>query len=153
MRALCACMYIHSNPTFETFPKIEFLQFFYRSVLVFAEYFVFHQLNPLHGPLCYSIIAPFLFENNDVGGAAPTGNAPTTSGPWTILLPTYMRLILEVWPYFGLNTTREETAIIYSSIIEAQLLDRTLSWFTKSSLNTILDISHPNHRSVTKRIM
>ena len=36
------------------------------------------------------------FENEDVVGAAPTGDAPTTSELLTILLPTKVRLILEV---------------------------------------------------------
>ena len=35
-------------------------------------------------------------ENEDVVGAAPTGDAPTTSEWSTILLPTKVRLILEV---------------------------------------------------------
>ena len=34
-------------------------------------------------------------ENEDVVGAAPTGDAPTTSEWSTILLPTKVRLILE----------------------------------------------------------
>ena len=34
-------------------------------------------------------------ENEDVVGAAPTGDAPTTSEGSTILLPTKVRLILE----------------------------------------------------------
>ena len=36
-------------------------------------------------------------KNEDVVGAAPTGDAPTTSEWWTILLPTRVRLILETW--------------------------------------------------------
>ena len=36
-------------------------------------------------------------ENEDVVGAAPTGNAPTTSEWSTILLPTKVQLILETW--------------------------------------------------------
>ena len=36
-------------------------------------------------------------ENEDVVGAAPTGDAPTTSEWSTILLPTKVRLILETW--------------------------------------------------------
>ena len=41
-------------------------------------------------------------ENEDVVGAAPTGDAPTTS-KWSsaTLLPTKVQLILEVWPYLG----------------------------------------------------
>ena len=38
-------------------------------------------------------------ENEDVVGAAPTGDAPTTSEWSTILLPTKVRLILETWRY------------------------------------------------------
>ena len=36
-------------------------------------------------------------ENEDVVGAAPTGDAPTISELSTILLPTKVRLILETW--------------------------------------------------------
>ena len=36
------------------------------------------------------------FKNEDVVGAGPTGDAPTTSELSTILLPTKVRLILEV---------------------------------------------------------
>ena len=35
-------------------------------------------------------------QDEDVVGAAPTGDAPTTSELSTILLPTKVRLILEV---------------------------------------------------------
>ena len=38
-------------------------------------------------------------ENEDVVGAAPTGDAPITSEWSTILLPTKVRLILEVLRY------------------------------------------------------
>ena len=38
-------------------------------------------------------------ENEDVVGAAPTGDAPTTSEWSTILLPTWVHLILEVLRY------------------------------------------------------
>ena len=44
-----------------------------------------------------SIIARCLIENEDVAGAAPTGEASTTSKWSTILLPTQVRLIIEVW--------------------------------------------------------
>ena len=37
-------------------------------------------------------------ENEDVVGAAPTGDAPTTSEWSTIPLPTQVCLILETWP-------------------------------------------------------
>ena len=36
-------------------------------------------------------------ENEDVVGAAPSGDAPATSEWSTILLPTKVRTILEVW--------------------------------------------------------
>ena len=38
-------------------------------------------------------------ENEDVVGAAPTGDAPTTSEWSTILLTFKVRLILEIWRY------------------------------------------------------
>ena len=38
-------------------------------------------------------------ENEDVVGAAPTGDAPTTSEWSAILLPSKVRLILENWRY------------------------------------------------------
>ena len=42
--------------------------------------------------------AKCLVDNEDVVGAAPTGDdAPTTSELSTILLPTKVRLILETW--------------------------------------------------------
>ena len=40
-------------------------------------------------------------ENEDIVGAAPTGDAPTTSEWSTILLPNKVRLILETWRYWG----------------------------------------------------
>ena len=42
-------------------------------------------------------------ENEDVVGAAPTGDAPTTSEWSTIVLPTKVRLILEVLWYISKN--------------------------------------------------
>ena len=39
-------------------------------------------------------------ENEDVVGAAPTGDAPTTSEWSTVLLPTKVQLILEVYSNF-----------------------------------------------------
>ena len=43
--------------------------------------------------------------NEDVVGAAPTGDVPTTSEWSTILLPTKVRLILETWRYVFLTLT------------------------------------------------
>ena len=43
-----------------------------------------------------SIEAIYQVENEDVVGAAPTGGVPTTSEGPTSLLPTKVRLILEV---------------------------------------------------------
>ena len=45
-----------------------------------------------------SIEASNKAENEDVVGAAPTGDAPTTSEWSTSLLPTKVWLILDVWP-------------------------------------------------------
>ena len=46
-----------------------------------------------------SLKARYKLENEDVVGAAPTGDAPTTSEWSTILLPTKVPLILEVLQY------------------------------------------------------
>ena len=46
-----------------------------------------------------SFEARCLVENEDVVGAAPTDDAPTTSEWSTILLPTKMRLILKILRY------------------------------------------------------
>ena len=66
-----------------------------------------HQIQTMK---CFSSWLPVVFahyieakcwvENEDVVGAKPTGNAPTTSHEWsTIELPTKVRLILETWRY------------------------------------------------------
>ena len=49
-----------------------------------------------------SIKARCEVKNEDVVGAAPTGDAPTTSEWSTILLATKVRLILEVWQWLSL---------------------------------------------------
>ena len=46
-----------------------------------------------------SIEARYLVDNEDVVGAAKTGNAQTTPGWSTILLPPKVRLILGIWRY------------------------------------------------------
>ena len=50
-----------------------------------------------------SIEARCWVENEDVVGAVPTGDAPTTSEWSTILLPIKARLILEVLWYFPMS--------------------------------------------------
>ena len=55
---------------------------------------------PLAVVFAQSIEAMCWVENEDVVGAAPTGDAPTTSELSTILLPTKVRLILEVLRYY-----------------------------------------------------
>ena len=46
-------------------------------------------------------------RDEDVVGAAPTGDAPTTSEWSTILLPTKVRLILEVLRYINNSVTNQ----------------------------------------------
>ena len=53
--------------------------------------------NVSHLILQLSLKCEILSENEDVVGAAPTGDVPTTSEWSTILLPTNMCLTLEVW--------------------------------------------------------
>ena len=49
-------------------------------------------------------------ENEDVVGAAPTGDAPTTSERSTILLPTKVRLILEILRYIWFRISSQAKA-------------------------------------------
>ena len=55
--------------------------------------------SPLAVVFVQSIEARCYVENEDVVGAAPTGDAPTISEWSPILLPTKVHLILEVWQY------------------------------------------------------
>ena len=45
-------------------------------------------------------------NNEDVVGAAPTGDAPTTSEWSTILLPIKLWLTLEIWPFISYMTSQ-----------------------------------------------
>ena len=54
--------------------------------------------------LVQTILDRCYVENEDVDGAAPTGDAPTSSEWSTRSLPTTMHLILEVWRYVFLWT-------------------------------------------------
>ena len=59
------------------------------------------------------IEARCLVKKQDVVGAAPTGDAPTTSEESTMLLSTKTRLILEIWGYRLLSG---ETLVINNDI-------------------------------------
>ena len=50
-------------------------------------------------------------KNEDVVGAAPTGDAPTTSKWSTILLPTKVRLILNVLRYYNVSQSTSRAPI------------------------------------------
>ena len=54
-------------------------------------------------------------ENEDVVAAAPTGDAPTTSEWSTILLPTKVRLILEVLQYLCFTKDNKVFSILFSA--------------------------------------
>ena len=58
-----------------------------------------------------SIEARFLVENEDVVGAAPTGDAPTTSEWLTTLFPTKVCLNLEVWRYIERSTIALKSSV------------------------------------------
>ena len=55
-------------------------------------------------------------ENEDVVGAALTGDAPTTSEWSTILLPIKVRLILETWWYLWHTPAHNE--LVYEWLIK-----------------------------------
>ena len=66
---------------------LEFLRQLQIAAVVFAQF----------------IEAIWWVENEDVVGAAPIGDAPTTSEWWTILLPTDVRIIIRGLPEFSPN--------------------------------------------------
>ena len=90
-----------------------------------------------------SIEARLYVENEDVVGAAPTGGAPTTSEWSTILLPTKVNLILEVWRYAPVNKaiigtdnglSSQYTIILFDIIITIYIntvWSRNISWYNK----------------------
>ena len=75
-----------------------------RTMIELNTHTVTHQIHKLD---CFSSRLAFVIaqsnearcsvENEDVVGAAPTGDAPTTSEWSTISLPTNVRLILDTW--------------------------------------------------------
>ena len=106
-----------------------------------------------------SIEARYYAENEDVVGAAPTGAAPTTSEWSTILLPSRVRLILEVLrylqffhqfltihtgtasqylPYILIGNTNMK--LHYVSFLLTEISGNTSSWRTGIRLSYIANI-------------
>ena len=54
-------------------------------------------------------------------GAAPTGDAPTTSEWSTILLPTKMQLILEVWGHIIFSCDQAALQMVFSVCLSVRL--------------------------------
>ena len=65
-----------------------------------------------------------MLSQPDVVGAAPTGDAPTTSERSTILLPAKVRPILEVWRYdrFRFGCPHIRLAYEHSSALQMHFL-------------------------------
>ena len=79
-----------------------------------------------------------LIENEDVVGTAPTGDAPTTSEWSTILLPTKVRLILEILRYYNF------------SIAEVSCVCSDKSWCPLATVH--IDSNYPNLRQISTRL-
>ena len=79
-----------------------------------------------------SIEARCEVDNEDVVGAAPTGDAPTTSEWSTILLPTKVRLILE--------TLRYEWIMWHYSICEMTITTYSLWFFFSNEPSSIISL-------------
>ena len=62
-------------------------------------------------------------ENEDVVGAAPTGDAPTTSEWSTIKLPTKVHLILETWRYIRVFTHKELSYLTLLGVFFVRILE------------------------------
>ena len=77
-------------------------------------------------------------ENEDVVGAAPTGDAPTTSELSTILLPTKVRLILEILRYYLMRYSTWSLLAGLQTIVvlkpDHSMENRPFLWLPMSSL-------------------
>ena len=80
-----------------------------------------------------SIEARCLVENEDVFGAAPTGVALTKSEWSTILLPTIVQLILEVWRYFSCLRLVPVNFFIGWMVCRIQLMDPVTKYIFHNS--------------------
>ena len=101
--------------------------------------------------------------NEDVVGAAPTGGAPTSSEWLTIVLPTKVRLILDIWRYsymwkhhytindwvFTLFDSRVWIRMFYSIHIHVSFCIGLLM-VTQSRVNTYV-LFHPYIRFILHR--
>ena len=102
------------------------------SILSLNRWYKVHQISKFK---CFSSRFAIVFvqsiearcdvENEDVVGAAPTGDAPTTSEWSTIVLPTKVRLILEVWRY--INFQPQEKYLRYWVYSRLSLWNSTVS--------------------------
>ena len=92
--------------------------------------------------LCPIQWSQVLTENEDVVGAAPTGDAPATSEWSTILLPTKVRLILETWRYY------QHTPYKYCCIPNTEIKDKHNVILTIHLLHLYIIYSIDTHVSV-----
>ena len=74
-------------------------------------------------------LKPDEVENEDVVGAAPTGDAPTTSEWSTILLPTRVRLILKTLRYTQICCMKKQSCESFFCIshIECKIAEAKIS--------------------------
>ena len=87
-----------------------------------------------------SVEAMNSFENEDVVGAAPVGDAPTTSEWWTILLSTKVRLIIELMVDWSMkmNVTHMVLLSGWSFIISIYRASTTLCLCLSLAGNTLV---------------
>ena len=99
-------------------------------------------------PLSQSIKAMRSVDNEDVVGAAPTGDAPTTSEWSAMLLPTEVRLILENWRYIPFTQVYRRITGFSSGHPELPLLTVRMLQFLR---HTKLTGKRSKHDDVIKR--
>ena len=102
---LCCSIYIYINVCY-------FLRIIWIFISTIKSLIYAHQISTLKWfSYCLAAVfteymyleARFWVENEDVVGAAPTADAPTTSEWSTVLLATKVRLILEVLRYYSVQ--------------------------------------------------
>ena len=99
-------------------------------------------------PLSQSIKAMRSVDNEDVVGAAPTGDAPTTSEWSAMLLPHEVRLILENWRYIPFTQVYHRITGFSSGHPELPLLTVRMLQFLR---HTKLTGKRSKHDDVIKR--
>ena len=109
----------------------------------------FPKLKCFSSCIVVAIEARCLVENEDVVGAAPTGDAPTTSEWSTILLRAKVQLVLRVWQYVTGQDADHNTAWQWSPDADDVKFTRAMASQMKWMEGNDLPLEITGHKFVT----